>query len=263
MRRSRAFGMILVFWVAYQANAQDVVIHRATPATVVERLEVQLVPQGFTLESANDKGALFTLDRGTVAQQGNRLVPFAHVVLELQFRFKQKSDDLSVSAGEEAVGERGQRLEFRKPVESQRNNLQRLLDTVRVDLERAAPGGTEAKRDSGARVRAPSMGIAPGAGSDRLGLARFGLSLHRGWRPPPWFTCSLWRLLLAEPSAPCAVSLRGGRSSRCLLRPAQAKSCGSRARAAGLCLGDATDRGALRFGWPILRLPVCCRLTSA
>src|SRR2546430_9018084 len=101
------------------------------------------------------------------------------------------------------------------------------------------------------------------AGSDWLGLARFGLSIRRGWRPPPWFTCSLWRLLLVEPSAPCAVSLRGGRSSRCLLRPAEAKSCGARARAAGLCVGDATDRGALRCGGPLLRLPVPRRLTSA
>ena len=151
MRRSTAFGMILVFWVAYQAHAQDVVIHRATPATVVELLKAELLPQGFALESANDKGALFTLDRGMVAQRGNRLVPFAHVVLELQFRFKQKSEDLAVSASEEAVGERGQRLEFRKPVESQRNNLQRLLDSVRADLERAAPGDTAAKRDSSGR----------------------------------------------------------------------------------------------------------------
>jgi len=151
MHKSALFGTILLFWVACQAHAQDVVIHRATPATVVELLKAELLPQGFALESANDKGALFTLDRGMVAQRGNRLVPFAHVVLELQFRFKQKSEDLAVSASEEAVGERGQRLEFRKPVESQRNNLQRLLDSVRADLERAAPGDTAAKRDSSGR----------------------------------------------------------------------------------------------------------------
>src|SRR2546422_9462012 len=103
-------GTALMLLVACQAHAQGVVIHRAAPSAVVERLRAKLLPQGFALESANDKSALFTLDRGTVAQQGNPLVPFVHVVLELQFRFKQKSDDLSVTAKEEAVGERGRRF---------------------------------------------------------------------------------------------------------------------------------------------------------
>src|SRR5438132_6657590 len=75
MHKSALFGTIILFWVACQAHAQDVVIHRATPATVVELLKAELLPQGFALESANDKGALFTLDRGMVAQRGNRLVP--------------------------------------------------------------------------------------------------------------------------------------------------------------------------------------------
>jgi hypothetical protein len=143
-----AAGMLVMLLSGRPAEAQVVVIPHATPAAVVDRLKAQLVPQGFKLESANDKNALFTLDRGLVAQRGNADVPIAHVFIELQFRFKQESEGLSVTANEEAVGERGRPAEFRKPVLSDRDNLQRLLESVRVGIEAGTPGDSATKRDS-------------------------------------------------------------------------------------------------------------------
>ena len=146
---SRALWPLAYLLLTTRAGAQQVVIRSATPAAVVEHLRTQLLPQGFKLESTNNKNALFTLDRGLVAQRGNPAVPVVHVVIELQFRFKQKADGLSVTANEEAVGERGRPLEFRKPVESEHDNLQRLLEAVRAELEAAVPpSDTVAKRDS-------------------------------------------------------------------------------------------------------------------
>src|SRR6266702_8154358 len=81
--------------------------------------------------------ALFTLDRGMVGQRQGGAI---HVVLELQFSFKQKSDGLVVRADEVVVGQAGTSFENRKPVESrvERDNLQRLLDSVRARIEATA-----------------------------------------------------------------------------------------------------------------------------
>jgi hypothetical protein len=134
---------------ARQVTAQQVVITNGTPAGVVEHLKTHLLSQGFNLESANNKEALFTLDRGLVAQQGNANVPVAHIVIELRFRFKQKADKLTVSGDEEVVGERGRPMEFRRPAISDRPNVQKLLDAVQGELEAGgSPSDTAAKRDT-------------------------------------------------------------------------------------------------------------------
>ena len=102
-----------------QASAQSVLIHHAAPADVVDLLKADLIPQGFKLENASEKSALFTLDRGNVIQRDGRIV---HVVIEL-----------------------------RRAVESQveRSSLQRLLEKVRADIEaRPVPRDSSAKRDS-------------------------------------------------------------------------------------------------------------------
>jgi hypothetical protein len=134
--------------VTNQTSAQQVLIRGGTPAAVVEHLKTQLLPQGFVLESASNKNALFTLDRGLVAQQGNPTIPVVHVVIEFQVRFKQKPDGLSVTAKEEVVGERGRPLEFRKPADSERGTVQRLLDAVRAEIEVTMPPSDTARRDS-------------------------------------------------------------------------------------------------------------------
>lgn len=150
----RAAVLIAVFLLPHgtYAWAQGVAIRKTTPTAVTDRLKVELLPQGFGLETANEKGALFTLDRGMVAQQGSSLVRggFVHVVLELQVWFNQKAEGLVVTASETAVGDRNSPLGFRKPVQSrvERDNLQRLLDMVRADLEAVAARDSTVKRDS-------------------------------------------------------------------------------------------------------------------
>jgi hypothetical protein len=128
-------------------GAQEVVIHGAAPAAVVEELKAELLPQNLTLDYAGDDHALFLLDRGIVAQRDNRL-PVVHVTIEFQFHFKKKADGLHVTAAEEAVGQRGRPLEFRKPVDSARDNLQAILEQVRSRVEAAAPKDSAAKHDS-------------------------------------------------------------------------------------------------------------------
>jgi hypothetical protein len=130
-----------------QAVAQQVLIPGASPDTVMEHLKARLLPQGFVLESANAKNALFTLDRGLVSQRGNSQVPVAHIVIELQVRFKQKKEGLSVALNEDVVGERGRPLEFRRPAVSERGQLQQLLDAIRAELQ-AAPSDSAARADS-------------------------------------------------------------------------------------------------------------------
>ncbi len=128
---------LLFLLLASQAGAQGVQIpHGAAPA-VVEVLKTDLLPQGFQLQRADQKTALFTLDRGMVGQRQGGAI---HVVLELQFSFKQKSDGLVVRADEVVVGQAGTSFENRKPVESrvERDNLQRLLDSVRARIEATA-----------------------------------------------------------------------------------------------------------------------------
>jgi len=146
--RLASFGIALVLGT-HGLGAQSVVIKNATPALVTDHLKGRLLPEGFKLESGNNKGVLFTFDRGLVAQQGSPTVPFAHITLEVHFRVKQKSEGLSIAANEEAVGERGRPLEFRNPVDSQRDKLKRLLDSVRADIEAGKPpADTTAKPDS-------------------------------------------------------------------------------------------------------------------
>jgi hypothetical protein len=141
-----AFRMIGCVALATPSAAQQATIHGATPALVVEHLKTHLSPQGFVLESSSTKSALFTLDRGLVVQQGNPSVPVVHIVIELQLQFKPRADSLIVRAKEEAVGDRGRPMEFRRPLDSDRQNLQRLLDAVRAELD----SGTAA-RDSTTR----------------------------------------------------------------------------------------------------------------
>ena len=129
--------------------AQSVVIRNTTPSVVVAHLKAHLASQGFALESANDKQAMFTFDRGPVAQN-NPTVPIVRVIIEVQIRFKAKSEGLSVAATEEAVGNRGQRAEFRRTVDSAHDSLQRLLDATRAEIDSGAPpADSSVKHDSG------------------------------------------------------------------------------------------------------------------
>ena len=152
MKARHALAILSLLGLPQAANAQGVTIARATPADVVEALKAQLLPQGFQFVRANDKSALFALDRGMVAQQGNEMVRGAmvHIVLEFTARFKQKQQGLQVSASEEIVGNPRSSFQFRKPVVSQaeRNTMQQLLDTIRADLEARPTTDSATRRDS-------------------------------------------------------------------------------------------------------------------
>src|SRR5712692_189356 len=153
------------------AVAQSVVIRGGAPAAVVDLLRADLQLQGFKFVSADEKGALLTLDRGVVVQEGGRGT--SHVILELRVEFKTKPQGLEVTAYEEVTD-----VLFpssRKTVRSlaERNNLQRLLDSIRTALEaKSAPRDSTVKRDSngpadftlstGTRARFWSHTIAPG-----------------------------------------------------------------------------------------------------
>jgi hypothetical protein len=128
------------------AGAQSVVIRHGTPGAVVEVLKKDLLPQGFKFASGDEKAALFTLDRGVVIQE--RGAGTAHVILELRVRFKPQVQDLEVTATEEVLDVL---LRSRRAVRSQAelNNLQRLLDSIRIDLEsRPASSDSAVRRDS-------------------------------------------------------------------------------------------------------------------
>lgn len=144
--RFLAPALLVVLFVPALAS-QEVTIPNATPSVVVEHLKAQLTPQGFVLESASNKEALFVLDRGLVNQGATATIPVVHVFIELQLRFQQKIEGLQVRAKEEVVGNRGKPLEFRKPADSDRPNVQRLLDSVRGELM-ASPSDTTVKHDS-------------------------------------------------------------------------------------------------------------------
>lgn len=147
-----AVASLVLMALPHTGSGQGVVIARATPTDVVEALKTQLLPQGFQFVRGNDKSALFTLDRGMVAQQGNQMVRGAmvHIVLEFTARFKQKKEGLQVTASEEVVGNPRSSVGFRKPVVSQaeRDIMQQLLDAVRVDLEARPVADSVARRDS-------------------------------------------------------------------------------------------------------------------
>jgi hypothetical protein len=147
LARSAAWASILVLGGSRTA-AQSVIIRNTTPSVVVAHLKAHLVSQGFALKSANDKVAMFTLDRGPIAQNSSRVL-VVDIVLEVQFRFKAKSEGLSVVATEEAVGNRGRPAEFRRAVDSAHDSLQRLLDATRAEIDSGAPpADSSAKRDS-------------------------------------------------------------------------------------------------------------------
>ncbi len=134
--------------VASPVAAQSVIIRNTTPSIVVAHLKAHLASQGFALESANDKQAMFTFDRGPVAQN-SPTVPIVRVIIEVQIRFKAKSEGLSVAATEEAVGNRGRPAEFRRTVDSAHDSLQRLLDAIRAEIDSGVPpADSNAKRDS-------------------------------------------------------------------------------------------------------------------
>ena len=105
---------------------------------MVRQVKTRLAAQGFVLEDSSAKSALFVLDRGLVTQGATAPIPVVHIWIELQLKFKEKGDDLRVMATEEVVGNRKSRLEFRKPADSDRPNVQKLLDAVRTDLEAAS-----------------------------------------------------------------------------------------------------------------------------
>ena len=142
------FWILVYFLIPSDGGAQQVTIRGATPPMVVDNLKARLLPHGYVLESVNDKSALFTLDRGMVSQRGNAAVPVAHIVIELQVRFKQKANGLSVTAMEDVVGERGRPLEFRRPAISDRETVQRMLEAVRAEIEAQSPGNDSAKADT-------------------------------------------------------------------------------------------------------------------
>jgi len=143
--------ILLALVVPHVMDAQGVIIARARPTDVVEALKTQLLPQGFQFVRADDKSALFALDRGLVPQHAE---PFrgelVHIVLEFTVRFKQKDAGLQVTASEEVVGNPRASTQFRKPVTSQteRANMQKLLDAIRADLEARPAADSVAKRDS-------------------------------------------------------------------------------------------------------------------
>ena len=127
---------LLACLVAVPAFAQRVVIRRGTPAHVVDLLKSELIPQRFVLVSANEKAALFTLDRGLVTQRGG--AGNAQVVLELRIRFKVRNDGLEVTAAEEVATTTFPLT--RQPVRSPKEieNLQRLLDRIRTSIDESA-----------------------------------------------------------------------------------------------------------------------------
>ncbi len=102
--------------------------------------------ENFSFVSADGSAVLFTLDRGVVVQEGGRVAP--HVVLELRVGFKPQSEGLEVTAWEEVVADfPSSRQRVRSPKELE--NLQRLLDKIRADLEAQSAGGDSGiKRDS-------------------------------------------------------------------------------------------------------------------
>lgn len=144
-----AAALILATLPLRPGAAQGVIIPNVTPSQVVEALKAELLSQGFAFARANDKTALFTLDRGMVQQQANNMTrgSLVHIVLEFTVRFKQKDEGLQVLASEELVGNPERGTQFRRPIDSlnERNNMQQLLDAVRAALV-SRPDST--RRDS-------------------------------------------------------------------------------------------------------------------
>ncbi len=157
MRPSLSFFLIVVTSMTTRASAQGVMVARATAEEVVVDLKSKLLPQGFQLQRSDAKSALFTLDRGMVAQEGSQYVrgTLVHIVIELTARFKQKQDSLQVTASEVVVGNPRASMGFRKPVQThaELDNMQRLLETVKADLEARKPTDSTTGHDSTSAIR--------------------------------------------------------------------------------------------------------------
>jgi len=125
--------------------AQAVDIPKGDPVAVVAVLKTQLASQGFVLDHASKKEALFSLDRGNVVQNNGMVV---HVHLEMHTWFKSKNDTLKVTAIEEAVGQASQGADFRRAIDSPTDvaKLQDLLNYVKTRV--VTPDSAAAKRDT-------------------------------------------------------------------------------------------------------------------
>ncbi len=145
MRRSVGSCCIALVLVAGRAAGQVTRIHKATPAAVTAALQATLQPQGFKAGKTDDKGALFALDKGESTVNTAQGMVVYRVTIELQSHYKQRGDSLEVSLKEEVV-RTSRDSEDRTQVVSRNevDNLQRLLDGIRTDLE------TKARADSSA-----------------------------------------------------------------------------------------------------------------
>ena len=126
---------------------QAVDIPKGDPAVVVTALKAQLATQGFTLDHASKKEAVFSLDRGNVVQN-NGMVVHGHLEMHTWFKQIKNTDTLHVTATEEAVGQATQGMDFRRPIDSPADvaKLQNLLDFVRTQV--MTPDSVAAKRDT-------------------------------------------------------------------------------------------------------------------
>jgi hypothetical protein len=117
----------------------NVVIHHTTPAAIVAALRQELEPQGFVMGDITDKEAVFSFDKGLVAQATGG---FLHLFMDLHTRFKTTADGVQVIAFQELRGNTSKNasFDFRRPVRDSQamEKLQRLLELVRDKLETAA-----------------------------------------------------------------------------------------------------------------------------
>lgn len=132
-------------------HAQAVTIPNTDPPTVVSVLKADLATQGFVLDHAGKKDAVFTLDRGTQIQPNHSVV---HVHIEVHTWFKQKGDSLVVTVKEEVVGEGNSAVDLRRTVDTPPDlqRLQEMLDSVKHDVmsraDSLARDSSAAKRDT-------------------------------------------------------------------------------------------------------------------
>lgn len=123
------------------AIAQRALIQNTTPERVTEALKNRLLPQGFQFVNGGAKQLVMTLDRGMVRQANSfdckTHVNLLHVVMELRFRYKQKTSGLEVSAFEQVIASDSCGEQSRRPVSPgvELEHLQQLLDQVRGELE--------------------------------------------------------------------------------------------------------------------------------
>ena len=151
MRRPEVLrGVIAALLFATPVSAQVTLIPHGTPAAVTEALKATFGPQGFQAGKTDDKGALFTLDKGNITQNSANGMQVVHVTVEIQARYKKKTEGLEVSLKEEVVGTTRDQ-EMRNPVvnRTETDNLQKLLDGIRADIEaKATHPDSTVKRDS-------------------------------------------------------------------------------------------------------------------